>query len=772
MLSRRKNSSAFIEEKNMIAIEEEYDYPHRQTSCPTSRPIISHHEQKGETHQDTLSTEELWETPFSPLYQSYKPNFMLQHKQSGLRQQQQTLWRQSPEDLRCQNSFTTFPRRKIRPPTQRFLTSERFILCEKLPKLEEPQRTLFPPPLSSYVSSSSLPLPPRDNTSPDDLVIEDASWSSLMSQHQPVTNDSLIEEIVQDLWKEPIYDDFVGEQSIREYEYFEGSLRHAKGKPLQQLYTESVFWSGHGESAFWSGHGRQYCSSEQELWEPENPEEISMTWLPKDVMIHALLYLSEPTLWQISRTCKLFKRAYFRQGGKPKNRSNRILFLASMGYRFPKLKKLKIWKLHFPTCNMLVNEYFFPSLREVELANCLLPNFCIHPKVEMLKVSHHFHADMLSFYPNIRALTITGISNIELGSVAPLLPRTLERLTLDVAVVKAGDCEVLGKLTELWLLSLCIGQNQDLRRDEQVMIEIPESLVKLRFISIRGIESTPVIPQLKALEYLILIKIKELVITELPSLPSLKTLELNRCGMDFWDIHLFESKYPVLQVLLLYPYNKHMSLNLDLFPTLESLKELTLAEVDIVLGESQNVFYRSKTPRLAALTLANVVLPMPHLVNSLKKTGDINTISFKSCTFCNPFKLSEFVGVEHLVFKNCEKLWLGALASNPKVNSKLQSIIITKCKINETGLWNLNKFPNLVELDLSENSLRTENIPHLHHLKQLAMVSCNLSRWDVGRLLTNFPALIALDLRGNKDLGKAAKKHDSKSIKILNRRFS
>lgn len=747
------SKNAFVEEKTMMAAQEEYDYNYRRSN--RSR-INSHHEQKDDSHLPAFSREVLRQTPFRLLSQSKLHNLALPPEQSGSRHQEHTNWWECPEDLRSQNSFPMFRQPKVRPPLQRCLTLEQYKLWGKCPEQELQQASfpMFPHSLaqSSYSKNHSLLMP-------NDFFIEEPDSFPVLSPQQPPTNDLLIEEIVQDLWRVPVSDNSEEEQRNDDFEYTEESLRHAKGKPVQQLYTESVFWSG---------NGRQYCSSGQELWVPEDPQKSSITWIPKDVMIHALLYLSDSTLWNISRTCKLFKRAYFRQGGEGKTGSNRILFLASQGYRFPKLEKLKIWKLHFPTCNILVNEFYFPSLREVELANCLLPNFCTHSKVEKLRVSRRFHTDMLSFYPNIKRLTITGISNIELGAVAPLLPNMLQRLTLDVSVVKAGDCEILGKLTELELLSLWIGQNKDSRWDGQVVVKIPASLVKLRVIAITGVEKTPVIPPLPALENLTLQKINELVITDLPSVPFLKTLELYRCGMDFWDIHLFESKYPVLQLLLLCPYNDNMSLNLDLFPTLDYLKELSLSDVEIVLGETQNGYYHPKTPRLVRLKLDRVILPMPHLVNSLKHSDDIYQISFKSCYFRIPFKLPEFVGVKELVFKNCEMLWLGALASNPEVNEKLQSITITKCRIRETGLWKLNKFPNLVRLDLSENSLRTENIPYLPHLKQLTMVSCNLSEWDVGRLLTNFPALVALDLSKNKKLDKViAKKHDSKSINCL-----
>jgi len=586
----------------------------------------------------------------------------------------------------------------------------------------------------------------------------------------PVTNDLLIEEIVQQFSNDFAHDSFSVDD---EYKYHNRRPRprqvyryHSKGKPVQQLYTGSLLWGGQERPSETTG--------KRDFWVPKWPQISTITKLPEDVMIHALLYLDEPTLWRISRTCKLFKSSYFRQVGQGKIESRRILFFAAQGYRFPKLRRLKIEKLHFPTCNILLNEFFFPSLREVELDKCFLPNFCKHSKVEKLRVTGQFHTDMLSFYPNIKRLCITRISNIELGHVVHLFPKCLQRLTIDVATVKPADWEVLGQLTELELLSLWIGQNKDIKRDELVHIEIPPTLVKLKVILIRGLESTPVIPPLPVLNVLTLEKINDIDISQLPTLPSLKTLELYRCRMDFWDVHLLESKYPNLQVLLLWSAEYEMILNLDLLPYLETLQELTLGDVDVVMGphDKSRKFFPSKTPNLVKLTLDHVVVSTP-LLNSLKKSGDIRRVTFKACRFRTPFKLPLLVGIRELVFRQCEPLRLEELASTRWViNKKLESLTIVHCRMNDACLRHLKKFPNLFKLDLSENSLRVRNIPHLHQVERLTMVSCHLNQWDVQRLLVVFPYLKAMDLSKNEALCKEiARKHNSGSIKFLSRYY-
>jgi len=612
--------------------------------------------------------------------------------------------------------------------------------------------------------------PEDERKTTDFLPKEPKSSCPLLLHDLPVTSDLFIENIVQEFSNDFAHDYLSGDQKIDECKHWNGRQSlgvgpvrqvyrcHSKKKAVQELHTERI----------WGGHRQQLDKpAKEKFWVPAWPEASSITRLPEDVMIHALLYLSESALWRIYGTCRLFKKAYFRQEGLGKiGSSKRILFFAAQGYRFPKLQKLRIERLHFPTSNILVNEYHFPALRDVELAKCLLPKFATHPKVRKLRVTDQFHTDMLSFYPNIRKLTLTGISDIKLGAIVHLLPKTLQSLYLDVSTVRARDWEALGQLTELRVLSLWIAHI----RHEPEVVEIPASLEKLESIFIRGLETTPYIPPLPALNWLSLERIDDLDVKELPSIPSLESLNLERCVMDFWDIHLFESKYPNLKVLYLAPFDDEMSLNLDLLPDLPFLRDLTLCDVRIVLDRSRRHF-RMKTPLLTKLTLVQVSLDTPHLLNSLKNSGDdISKVSFKSCNFDVPFQLPELVGVKELVFRKCSPLWLGVLASCREVNAKLESMTITKCRVNERGLWNLNKFPNLVKLDLSETTLRTENIPRLHRVERLTMVSCNLNKWDVGRLLTNFPALVDLDLSKNQSLGKAiAKKHDSKGINFLNR---
>jgi len=324
---------------------------------------------------------------------------------------------------------------------------------------------------------------------------------------------------------------------------------------------------------------------------------------------------------------------------------------------------------------------------------------------------------------------------------------------------------------ELERLSLWIGQNKDIKRHEPVQVEIPPTLVKLRDITIRGLTTTPVIPPLPALDILTLEKIRHLDINELPSIPSLKSLELYRCRIDFMDINLFETKYPTLRMLALCSADEETSLDLDFFPNLDCLEILFLSDVKIVQGEPRNEGC-SKTTRLTRLTLNYSILESPHLLSSLKNDGNILKLTFNSCVFSCPFKLPESVGVKELVFRKCQPIVLGSLAGCSEANEKLESMTITYCHFNETDLKFLNKFPNLVELDLSGNSLKTKNIPRLHCLKLLKMVSCNLNNLDVGRILTNFPALVSLDLSKNKKLRKKFhKKHNSASINTLNSYF-
>jgi len=802
MLYNRMQKDAFVEEKTMMAAPGDYGgHLHNMSVVPKSNCAQMMHTPQSQSVQHNFwrrrrpwtpflpdsSLERRPCTPFLPDTSLEREDicqndFMTPHsghavphlpEQKGLGTQDQELfWGNSLENYCRWNTLPLLAKPSMMLADPRIVGHQQHTFWKPPAKGIINQNTFRPLrkslPQKSYVPNL-FPVPEHERKTNDFLAKDPKSSRPVLSHHLPVTSDLFIENIVQEFSNDFAHDYLSGDQRIDDYKHWDGGNRpvrqvyrcHAKKKPVQELHTERI----------WGVYRQPVRPEKEKFWVPDWPGVSSITRLPEDVMIHALLYLSESALWRIYRTCKLFKRAYFRQEGHGKiGSSKRILFFAAQGYRFPKLQKLKIERLHFPTRNILVNEFHFPALKEVELAKCFLPHFSTHPKVGKLRVTDQFHTDMLSFYPNIRRLTITGISNIELGTIVHLLPKTLQNLTLDVSAVRPGDWEVLGELTELVLLSLWIGQNKDIKRHEPDIVEIPASLVKLQSILIRGLETTPDIPPLPALEVLTLEKIDDLDIKELPLIKSLKTLELYRCGMDFWDIHLFEAKYPNLKALLLCPLDDEMDLNLDLFPDLAFLRDLTLSDVRIVLDRSRRHF-PAKTPRLTKLTLDHVILDTPHLLNSLKNRGDdINKVSFKSCNFHVPFKLPELVGVKELVFRKCAPLWLSVLASCREVNAKLESMTITKCGVKETGLWNLNKFPNLVKLDLSETSLRTENIPRLHRLERLTMVSCNLNSWDVGRLLTNFPALVALDLSKNKTLAKAiAKKHDSQSINFLNR---
>jgi hypothetical protein len=767
--------SAFVEEKSMMESWEGYGghlvniyTSSAQSSCPQ---LMQSSEPIGQNWQ-TFRRENMCQNPW--ILQCSGPKvFTHQDRLRNFRTPFRiTDWSECGEGIYFQEPLPVLARPNIMLPDQRRLGYEQQTIWS-YPEKYFRQTTLHQTPqglsLRSYVPRSPAINPPQDVTMKTDFQFNDSKPSLLIpSQYVPMTNDLFIEELVQEFSNDFAHENLSIDQRIDDCKFCERNLMPvrqvkidlARIKPVQQLYTDSVFSKWHEQQLD--------KPIKEEFWVPENPEVCSITRLPQDVMTHALLYLSETTLWRIYKTCKLFRSAYFRQEGHGKIEFNRILFFAAQGHRFLKLQKLKVEKLR----TGLVNEFFFPTLREVELINCFMSYFCLHTKVEKLRVKEQFHTRMLSFYPNIKKLRITGIANIELGSIVHFLPKTLQRLTLDVATVKPCDWKVLGQLADLELLSLWIGQNNDFKRHELVNVEIPSILVKLRVILIRGLEMTPVIPSLPALEILTLEKIHDLDIKELPSIPTLKTLDLYRCEIDFWDIHLLESKYPILQVLSLCFDDEDIILNLDLFPNLDCLRDLILSDVKLRLGESRNEFCHSKTPRLAKLTLDHVILDTPHLFHSLKHTGSMVKVTFKSCTFLKPFKLPESVGVKELVFWRCEPLWLGVLASSHEVNRQLESMTITRCRFKETDLWNLNKFPNLVKLDLSENALSTENIPRLLHLKRLTMVSCNLNEWDVGRLLTSFPALVALDLSKNKKLGKrTAKKHNSASINALNSSF-
>jgi len=475
-----------------------------------------------------------------------------------------------------------------------------------------------------------------------------------------------------------------------------------------------------------------------ESWVPRDKSRSSLTKIPMDVMTHALLFLDDSTLWKVKSTCKLFKGVYFRQTGVGPTDSHRILFLAAQGYSFPRLQRLMIKDLQFPAERNLVNEDQFPMLREVGLANCIVPSFCSHPKVTNLRIMYELHDRMLALYPNLTVLAVTKL-NLDLSSIAAKLPRKLRELILEVTGSKGSDWHYIGKLTDLRYLSIWIRQKANDRPDA-VVVDIPPTLQKLRDIALCGLQETPNIPSLPLLEKLTLEKVSELTLGDLPTLPSLKFLDLWWCNMNLDHINILETKFPALESLLLDPWER-VALNLNSFPALPSLRSLTLGNVHLIEGSIGDW-----APHLVRVTLNNISLKGVNLSYVFRRCRKLFYIKFRECRFGScPWGLT-FEGVEEAVFDSCYGLRLKAFTKN----ETLKRLSLCGCHIARRVLRHLAKFPNLEELDLSKNKgLNLKHIPPLHCLKSFSLVSCNLKDSDLRIIFRNLPQLVTLDLSNN-----------------------